>query len=165
MDNPQEKVLLEWTAPSRLFRPRSRQFFTTAMTVLILVSIVLGIAGEWMLIATLVALSFAYYIWSTISPEMASYAFTSRGLRTSNHLVLWTDMVRWWKEEKWGQELVIIDTPQLFPPRVHLILEAKNHKQIVDLLTQHLLMEKLEPTRLDKFGTWIATKFPFEHAS
>lgn len=156
----QERVLLTWTAPVRLTAPGNRQIYTTAIVILSLVGIILAIAGEWMLIATLAALLFAYYLWSTATPEMTSYSITSWGIRANSQLYRWSEMDRWWLDEKWGKSILVIGTPFHFPPRLNLILGPTKSQDITAIMSSHLIMDKPLPTAMDKAGLWLATKFP-----
>ena len=163
--NPQEKVLVAWKSPARLFRPRSPQFFTTAITIAVLLSIVFAIAGEWMLIALMAALIFAYYLWSTIPPEPVDHSITNLGIRTANELYRWNEFSRWWAEDKWNQQVLIVETPLRFPPRLHLLLESKSAKDVTKIMTDRLLLDKPALTQLDKASSWLAAKFPLEQSS
>ena len=156
----QEKILLTWQAPVRLVAPGNRQIYTTAIVILSLIGIIFAIAGEWLFIATLAALFFAYYLWSTIPPENTEYSLTTWGIRAHGRLYRWTEMDRWWLDTKWGKPLLSIDTPFRFPPRLHLILGTAKTKNLTDIMGSYLLMEKPEPTPMDKAGTWLAVKFP-----
>lgn len=156
----QEKILISWQAPVRLVAPGNKQIYTTAIVILSLVGIILAIAGEWMLIATLAALLFAYYLWSTATPEMTSYSISNWGIRAHERLYRWQEMDRWWLDSKWGKDLLVIDTPFSFPPRLHLILGATKTKDVSDIMAKYLIMEKPLPTTLDKTSSWLSAKFP-----
>ena len=156
----QEKVLTTWQAPVRLTAPGNRQIYTTAIVILSLVGIILAIAGEWMLIATLAALLFAYYLWSTAAPEMTSYSITTWGIRANAQLYRWSEMDRWWLDEKWGKPILVIDTPLRFPPRLHLILGSTKSQEITAIMSTHLILDKPLPTPMDKAGSWLSAKFP-----
>ncbi|MBI2587242.1 hypothetical protein HYW29_00295 [Candidatus Amesbacteria bacterium] len=156
----QEKVLLTWTAPVRLVAPGNRQIYTTAIVILSLVGIILAIAGEWMLIATLAALLFAYYLWSTSTPEMTSYSITTWGIRANAQLYRWPEMNRWWLDQKWACPILVIDTPFRFPPRLHIILSSAKSKDVSILMSKYLIMDKPLPTPIDLAGSWLAAKFP-----
>ena len=163
--NPQEKVLVAWKSPARLFRPRSRQFFTTAITIAVLLSIVFVIAGEWMLIAVMATVIFTYYLWSTVPPEPVDHSITNLGIRTADQLYRWTEFSHWWTEDKWGQQVLIVSTPLRFPPRLHLLLDSKSAKDVLKIMTDKLLLDKPAPTQLDKASSWLAAKFPLDQSS
>lgn len=168
MDNPvpnvpqPEQTLLKWNAPSRPFKLRDRQFFTTIIVIAVLVSILLAFAGEWMLIATVAAMIFAYYVWSTVPPEEVEYTVTTRGLRVHGQLYRWEDLVQWWFEDKWGQKMLVVATPLVVAKRLHLLLGATPEDQVQAVMERYLVMEKPAETSMDKAGKWVAEKFPLE---
>ena len=164
MDGPPapEQVILKWMAPSRPFKTRDRQFFTTVIVIAILISILLAFAREWMLIATVAAMIFAYYVWSTVAPEEVEYSITNRGLRVHGQLHRWEELVQWWIEDKCGQKMVVIAAPTVVSRRLHLLLGQTSEDQVQHVLEKHLLMEKPPETAMDKAGRWVTEKFPLE---
>ena len=157
----QEKELVVWKAMERPFKARDRQFFTTAMVIAALVGVILLFAREWMLVVTLVAGIFAYYVWSTVPPQEVEYKITSRGVKMHGRLYTWEEMARWWIEEKWGHKLLAVDTPASFPKRLYLVL-ADNQSQVEEAMGKYVLMESPAETSMDRAGKWLSEKFPLE---
>ena len=158
----QEKELVKWTAASRPFKPLSRQIFTTAVAIAILVGVILIFAGEWVLIMVMAAAIFAYYAWSTVPPEESEYVITTRGLRVHGQLYRWEELSRWWMEDKWGYKLMVVDTPLSFPRRLHVVLGTASEAKVKEVMEKYVLMERPEPTAMDRAGKWVAEKFPLE---
>lgn len=161
MEQIQEQELLKWQAVERPFLPRNKQFFTTAIVIAVLVGLILIFAEEWMLIITLAAILFAYYMWSTVPPREIEYKITTRGIYIHDQRYPWTEMSRWWVENKWGYQLLIIDVSSNFFGRIYLVL-ANNEEQVKTSMNKYLLMEKPKETTLDKLGKWLTEKFPLE---
>ncbi|MDO8487978.1 MAG: hypothetical protein Q7S31_01535 [bacterium] len=157
-----EQTLLKWMAPARPFKVRDRQFFTTIIVIAVLVSILMAFAREWMLIAVIASLIFAYYIWSTVPPEEVEYSITSRGVRVHSQLFRWEDLNQWWMEDKWGQKILTIATPLSVTRRLHLLLGNTDEQQVGQVLEKYLVMEKPAETAIDRAGRWVAEKFPLE---
>lgn len=157
-----EQMLLKWMAPSRPFKLRDKQFFTTAVAIVILVSIILAFAGEWMLIAVLAAICFAYYVWSTVPPEEAEYAVTDRGIRAHGQLYRHEELSAWWIDSKLGQQVLVVDAPLVAGRRLHLVLKDVTLGQLTETLGKHLIMEKPEATSMDRVSAWVSEKFPLE---
>lgn len=164
MDGPPapEQVLLKWMAPSRPFKTRDRQFFATVIVIAVLISILLAFAREWMLIAVIAAMIFAYYVWSTVAPEDMEYSITSRGIRMHGQLYRWEELVQWWTEDKWGQKMLVIATPTAAARRLHLLMGQMDEEQVKQVLEKYLVMEEPPETALDKAGKWVSEKFPLE---
>lgn len=154
-ESAQEKELFKWTAPERPFKPASKQFFTTAIAIVVLISIVLALSGEWMLIAVLASMIFVYYVWTKVPPENIEYTLTTRGIRVGTQLYKWEDCTRFWFQD----ELLMVDTPVNFPRRLHVIAD-KN--AVEDILKKYVLEEKPEATVIDRTSAWISEKFPLE---
>ncbi len=157
-----EQTLLKWMAPARPFKTRDRQFFATVIVIAILIGILLAFAREWMLIAVIAAMIFAYYVWSTVTPEEAEYSLTTRGIRAHGQLYRWDELSQWWLEEKWGQKVLVVATPVAVARRLHLLLGQTSEEQLKQVLEKYLVMEKPPETALDKAGKWVSEKFPLE---
>ena len=157
-----EKTLLKWMAASRPYKPQSRQFFSTAIVIAILISIVLVLAGEWMLIAVLAAMIFAYYVWSMIPPDEIEYSLTSKGVRVASILYPWNSLSRFWLEDKWEYKLLVIDNPSGVSKRLYLVLGNQKPEEVEETMAKFVLAEKPDPTTVDKMSAWLLDKFPLE---
>lgn len=157
-----ETQLLKWTSPSRPFHAQSRQFFSTAAVIVVLVGLILILASEWMLIIMLAAGVFAYYIWSTVPPEEVEHTITTKGVRAHSRLYRWSELTSWWIEEKWGNKLLAFELVTGWPKRIYLVLKNTDPNDLSKVLSQYLVLEKPEPTSMDKFSHWIEEKFPLE---
>jgi hypothetical protein len=158
----QEKSLLVWKAASRPYKTPGKQFLTVPMVIGILVGLIFLMAGEWMAIAVIAAIVFAYYMWSTVPPQEAEFAITNRGLRVGGQLYLWEVLTRWWMGDKWGQKMLMVETPTSSVGRLILPLGETEEKKVTDLMEKYLLLEKPDDTWLDKTGKWMTEKFPLE---
>lgn len=158
----QERTLLTWKAPSRPYRASQKQFMTVPLVIGVLVGLILLLAGEWMLIAVVAALIFAYYVWSTVPPEEAEYSLTNRGVRVHGQLYVWEAFTRWWMEEKWGHKLVALEAPRHMVGRVLVPLGSGDEKKVEEIVSKFVLREKPADTAVDKAGKWLAEKFPLE---
>jgi hypothetical protein len=157
-----EKELLKWTGPSRPFYAQSRHFFSTAAVIVTLVGLILILASEWMLIIMLTAGAFAYYVWTTVPPEETTYTVTVKGIRVHSRLYRWSELSQWWIEEKWGNRLLGFELVAGWPKRIYLVLKEVDLNALAETLNQYLVLEKPEPTSMDKFSHWIEEKFPLD---
>jgi hypothetical protein len=154
---------LKWVAPARLYKPRDRQFFTTAIAIAVLVGIILAFAGEWMLIMVMVAMFFAYYVWSTVPPENTEYEILDRGVKIHGQLYKWEELNQWWLEEKWGQRVLTFDAPLVAGRRLHMVLDPIiTSEQIARAIGANLIEERPADTTMDRAGRWLSEKFPLE---
>jgi hypothetical protein len=156
-----EKILYSWTAPSRLYKKRNREYFGIIMALVILISIILLFAKEFLLIAVILSFLFLTYVLASVQPDNVKHTLTNRGIRTDTKLHPWTDCIRYWWEDKWGQPMVHLQTPQ-FPHKVILLVGAGDKKEIETILDKYVIKEKPEPTWIDRAATWLQEKVPLE---
>jgi len=156
----EEKVLLEWEAPQRVFKKRPKEYFTTIGAIVILVCLILLFVQEFLLIAVIVAICFVAYTLATVEPEKTKHEISTRGVRTGGKFYRWDELGRYWFDDHSGQTVLNIETFITFPRLLILIVSDKD--KIKDLLSPYLLLEKPEPGFLDKTSEWLAKKVPLE---
>lgn len=156
----QEKILLVWKAPARPFKQKDKQMLTVPVVIAILVGVVMLIAGEWVIIALIAAILFAYYMWSTVPPEEAEYVITNRGLKIHGRSYPWEVLSRWWIDDKDGQQLLMLESPAGIVGRLVAPLGKQDPKEIEKIMEKYVFHEKPADTQLDKAGKWLANKFP-----
>lgn len=157
---PEEDVF-EWTAPSRPFKKRDRRYYTTVAAIVVLVSLILFFAGQFLPIAVVVSVGFLAYVLSSVPPHEVAIKLTTFGIRMENQLYYWEELGRFWFDEKFHQPLVHIETAR-FPGRMTLVLGPVPAADMRELLSEVLLEQKPEPTFIDKAGAWLEEKIPLE---
>src|SRR4030067_3006442 len=85
----EEEVYLRWTSPSRLFKPRNREFFTNIGAIVFLLMVILVFAREFALIAAVLGVVFFIYVTSTVPPEDVEHRLTNLGLDSAGHFYRW----------------------------------------------------------------------------
>jgi len=158
----QLKSLLVWRAPSRLFKKRDREFFSTLIAIAFLIGVILFFIKEWFAIVVLVAFAFLSYIYSTVEPEEIDYEITNRGINVHGTSYFWEEMGRFWFDEKMKQQVLYIERPVAFPYRLVILLGKQDPKKITEILTKYLLQEQPEKTWTEKAGSWLSEKVPLE---
>ena len=155
-------TLLEWQAPSRVFKKRDKEYYTTIAAIVFLLAVILLFLKEWLLIATMIALTFVVYVMGTIPPENVSHKITNRGITTGDKNYDWESLNRFWLEEKWGQHILYIETKMRFPRVLILLLGEQDKTKAVQILIDYLPEEKPEKTWMDNASSWLTKKFPLE---
>lgn len=159
----EEKILFEWEALERPYQRKDREFWTTVLSVLGLVCLILFFVKEWFLIAAIIALVFLYYVLTTVPPQKAKYKITTKGFYiTPSQRIDWDLLRRFWFDQKWGHRLLHLETWLNFPRVVSVVITEKDEKKISQTLEKYLPQEESSPNFLDKFSAWLAKKFPFE---
>lgn len=159
------KTLFAWSAPSRLFKKREREYFTTAGAIAFLLAVILIFFKEWLLIAVIIALGFMVFILGTIQPEKAEHKITTRGIITGGKAYRWQNLEMFWFEERLDQKILYVETRLPFPRRLMMLLGETDKKELRQLLDDYLLFEKPEKAWMDKAGDWLSNKVPLEQSS
>ena len=152
------KTFLTWKAATRPFKKRNRDFWTTVLAIVFLISLILLFIKEWFLIAAIIALTFVYYVLSTVPPEEIEYSITNRGIRFANLEYPWESISRFWFSQKWGQDLVNFEFGNAF--RLSWVLGSQDKKEVQEVLEKFLPLEEATPTFFDRASEWLTRKFP-----
>jgi hypothetical protein len=158
-----EKILFSWNAPSRLYKKRNRDFYTTIAALVFLISIILLLAREFLLIGVVMAFGFLSYVLASVKPEPIENTLTNKGVRTHDKLYLWPEISRYWWEEKWSTHLLHLEYPPQFPHKVILLATSEQKTDIDKVVAKYVIMDKPDPNFLDKSASWLQQKVPLEH--
>lgn len=158
-----EKVLLEWTAAARPFKPRTREFYTTIASIAFLCGVILLLLKEFLLIGVIIAFAFLSYVLSTHRPEDATHQLTTKGIRTDGKLYEWENLINFWLESKWDQEVVIARTRTQLPGVILMVIDPKLRAKIIKAIGNKLPLEKPEESFVDKASDWLGKKVPLEN--
>lgn len=161
----EEKILIEWKAPERLYKTRGKEFFTTVGAFVFLLSIIALFFKEILLMFTIWAFAFVAIAMSKTKPAVVDYALTTRGLKIGNNKYRFNELVRFWLEEKSGTTVMYVDTFRPFPGRLALILDKTVESKIKTILVKKIPYDKPEDTFVDKAGKWLQEKVPLESPS
>lgn len=156
------KTLLEWKAPSRVFKKQDKEYFTTIASIAILIAIILLFFKEWLLIMVIVALVFVTYVMATVPPEEVKHKITNKGVTTGGKNYDWDDLTGFWLGEKHQQKILFVETKVKFPRRLILLLGATNESEVKKTLSEYLSYEEPEKTWMDKAGDWLTKNIPLE---
>ncbi|MFC1654135.1 hypothetical protein ACFL1M_04805 [Patescibacteria group bacterium] len=163
MTQEKENVLLEWMAPSRPFKKRNKEFYSTVGVIVLLISIILLFAKEIMLILAILSLVFFSYVIATVPPQKIEYKITSRGLRFFGQLYYFEDLGRYWFEEKLGSTVLFVEVFQGVASKLMGVLPNDLKQESVKKeLDKFLVNEKPDPTTMDRAAKWIQEKVPLE---
>ncbi|MBI2309508.1 hypothetical protein HYU89_01260 [Candidatus Collierbacteria bacterium] len=158
----EEKILIAWKAPERLHKTRGKEFFTTVGAFVFLLSIIALFFKEILLMITIWAFAFVSIAMSKTKPASIDYAITTRGLKIGKNKYRFSELARFWLEEKLGKIILYIDTFRPFPGRLAVILEPIDKDKIKAILVKKIPYDKPEDTFVDKAGKWLSEKVPLE---
>ena len=156
-----EEDILKWTAPSRPFKKRNKKYFSTVFIIALLISLILGFAGQFAAITVVIAVSFLAYTLSVVPPQNITYKITTWGVRVENNLYYWEELGRFWFTKKYDNTLLNIECAR-FPNRVTMLIGDQSEDTIKTVLSEVLLNQKPEPTLYEKTAAWLQEKIPLE---
>jgi len=162
MDKNEEKVLFEWTAPERSFQRKDRDFWITAIAILVLVSVILFFVNEFPLILALITVMFLYYALSTVPPGMVKNKLTNRGIYFGDLAYEWDILRRFWFKKSLSNMTIAFETHLRFPRQISLVIEEKDQEKIKEIVLKIIPMLDESPTLVDKITKWFADRLPLE---
>ncbi len=159
-----EKILLEWTAPSRPYKIRSRGFYTTILSIAFLLGVILLLLKEFLLIGVIMAFAFLSYVLATYKPEDARHQITTLGVRTDDKLYEWDKLSNFWLKKQWDQEVVICKTFAALPGVILLVIDSKKREDIIKEIGEKIPLVKPTDSFVDKASKWLGNKIPLENS-
>ena len=157
--NEPEKDLVIWTAPSRPFKRRNREFYVTIISIAAVAGLVLFLVDGWLPVMLIISLVFLFYVLSTVEPENIDYRITNKGIKIADKLTPWNSMRRFWFTRRFESQLLVVETYTL-PGRLEVVINSNQKDEIEKEMKKYLIHEEAPPTFLDKSANWFAKKLP-----
>jgi len=157
-----EKTLLAWTSPSRIYHKHTKEFYTSLGTILFLVCVVLLFLKQIGLILALISFGFFLYVIDSVKPENVEHRLTNKGIFTLNKMYFWDQLGRFWIDKEYGKSVLYIENLFGLPSRLPMILADQKPDEIEEMLKKYLIMQKPEPTQVEKWGEWLSNKIILE---
>lgn len=159
-----EELLLEWTAPSRLFKKRDKEYFTNIGAIVFFLSIILVFAREFVLIAAVLAIVFLVYVLSTVPPEDIKHRITTLGIESAGHFYRYEQIAEFWFEEQWGQNMLVLKP--FLGARIIILTGMQDKNKVREILAQFIpFREQPERSWVDNASNWLTKKIPLEKTS
>jgi len=162
VSSKQVKLLFSWKAPIRPFKKRDKEFWTTVLSIILLLSLILLFVKEWVLIAAMISLVFLFYVLSMVPPEEIEYRITSQGINFEDSRYDWEALRRFWFSSKYDSRILHLESWFGGPRKVNLVINKNEEEKLKEILEKYLLNEEPEPTFLDRAAGWLGEKIPLE---
>lgn len=159
----EEKPLFEWDASERAFQKRDRDFWITAVAILVLVSVILFFIKEMFLIIALGSALFLYYVLSTVPPGNSHYKITNRGIYFGEVFYPWNWVSRFWFKASLSSQLLEFETNLRFPRQISLVIKPEHQEALKKIILKRLPMIASSPTFIDKLTKWFSERLPLEN--
>lgn len=159
----EQEILMTWKSPSRPFKKRQKEFYTTIAAIVFLLAVILIFIKEFLLIGAILALAFVAYVLATVPPEEVEHKVMTNGLDSVGHFYKWEELASFWFGEKWGQPILLVQTRLRFPGRLVILTAGQDSEKIKSQLQKHLTFkEKPEANWMDDAAKWLGEKVPLE---
>ena len=152
-----EKTFFEWSAQSRPFKRKTKEFYVTAASIAVLFGLILFLIDGIMPVLLIVGFGFLFYVLHSVEPEQVEYKITNYGIRIANSLTPWENIGRFWFSERLGSDVLVLETGGLIG-RIELVYAKKDREKLEKTLKKYLLLEEAAPNFLDKSANWVAGK-------
>lgn len=158
------KVIYSWQSPSRIFKKRNKNFWVNVLSILFLVGLILILAGgQYMLLAVFISLTFLYYVFSTVEPEISEHKITNRGFVYFGQNYTWDTIKQFWISEKNGAKTLNLElSTQSIIKRISPLIGDGDVDKIRGTLLNFLVEEEVAPNFLDKSSEWLIKKIPLD---
>ncbi len=156
-----EQDILQWTALSRPFKKRNKKYYSTMAIIALLISLILGFAGQLAAITVVIAVVFLAYVLSVVPPQKINFKITTWGIKVEKTLYYWEELGRYWFSDKHNEKMLNVECAR-FPNRLTILLGDQNQEVINTILSEVLLNQKPEPTLYEKAAAWLQEKIPLD---
>jgi hypothetical protein len=157
------ETILEWTAPGRPFKRKSRQYYLTSILIVVLVEIILFLFSQYMLMLVVLSLLFVAFSLATVPPSDFKYRISSEGITIEDHFFLWQELYDFYFKKREGVDVVHVRTHSFIPGELTLTLGSTDREHVKSALLPYLpYRELVKPTFMEKSGDWLSKNFPLE---
>ena len=161
-DINEERVLFEWEAAERSYQKRNKDFWVTAIAILVLVSVILIFIKEFYLIVALISVLFLYYALSSVPPGTIKNKITNRGLYFGELKYEWAVLKKFWFKKNLSTQTINFGTDLRFPRMVSLIIDPKDEEKLKEIVVKRIPMLESSPTFVDRLTKWVGERLPLE---
>lgn len=162
IDLNEEKVLFEWEAPERVYQQRNKDFWVTAIAILVLLSVILIFIKEYYLIMALMAVLFLYYALSTVEPGTIKNIITNRGIYFGELRYSWDILEKFWFKKNPSTSTINFGTLLKFPRVITMVINSADEDNIKDICVKRIPLLENAPTFVDKLTKWFGDRLPLE---
>lgn len=159
--NPEESILLKWESFERPQKKWSKEFYSSAVVIAVLASIILYSIEGVMPVLVVWALMFMLWTMSHTEPRTEQYALSSWGLKTQEKTYRYEEMSVFWFETKWGSRLMRINLSHS-PWHIVIVIDSEKEAEIRKHMLRFVTYQEPAITLLDRFTKWLGEKIPLE---
>lgn len=164
-ENPHEIVtLLEWSAPGRPYKKRTKQFYLTALLIMLLFEIIAFLFSQYLVMLLILSIVFVAFALSSVPPREFGYRISSEGITVEDRFFLWKELYDFYFKSVEGVNTVQIRTEAFLPGVLILTLGDTTLEEVKKALLPYLpYREYIKPTFVEKAADWLSRNFPLEN--
>lgn len=156
-------TVFEWTAPGRPYKTRSKQYYLTALLIMLLLEIIAFLFSQYMLMLVILSLVFVAFALAYVPPKIFHYRISSEGLMIEDRFFLWQELYDFYFKAREGNETLHIRTNAYIPGELVITYDAKDKGKIKNALLPFLpFREYVKPNFMDRSADWLIKNFPLE---
>lgn len=157
-------TVLEWTAPGRPFKKRTKQYYLTALLIMLLVEIILFLFSQYLFMLVVASLVFVAFALNSVPPKDFSYRISSEGIMVEDRFFLWQELYDFYFKKVEGVNTLHIRTQAYIPGELIITLGDIEEDKIKRALITFLpFREYVKPTFVEKSAEWLSRNFPLEN--
>lgn len=157
------KTLLSWQAPGRPFRKRGKEYFLSAMLLVLFLQIILFLFGQYMLMLVVLALLFVSFTLSSVPPTNFHYKISNQGITIEDHFYLWEELYDFYFKKREGLWVLHVRTRMFIPAVLNITLDTVDKDHVREVLLRFLpYREVIRKSFLEKAGDFLSHNFPLE---
>ena len=133
------KSIISWKSPDRIFKSRSKKYFTK-VALYALVGILASIAfGEFFLVGVILAVVFVVYVLATVEPQTIEHRITNMGIVNGGRAFLWEELDSFWFEVRGDERLLVVQTELHYPTRLIMLLAPNiSERTLLEIVEKHI---------------------------
>jgi len=160
----QVKTLLEWDAPGRPFKKRSRTYYSAILVIMFFVLVILFLFSQYMLMLVVVSLVFLAFAFASVPPHNFHFRISSEGVFIEDHFTLWQELYDFYITKQNDQQIAALRTQSFYPGEIYLNPgDGVTVEKIKTALLPYLpYREYIKPTFVDRASNWMSKNFPLE---
>jgi hypothetical protein len=159
-----ENHIIEWEAPGRPFKKRTRQYYATTLLIMLLVEIIAFLFSQYLLMVVILALVFIAFALASVPPRDFHYRLSDQGIMIEDRFFLWKELYDFYFVEKDGEKTLHVRTDAYIPGELIITLGNISEEKVKEYLVQFLsFREYIKPTFMDSAASWLARNFPLEN--
>jgi hypothetical protein len=157
---------LEWQAPARPFKHRSKEFFINALLITVAIEIICFLFSQYFLMAVIASLVFLAFALASVPPKTYTYRISSEGILVENEFLIWDELYDFFFLKTHGVEVMYVRTKSFYPGLLTLPMGDISEAQFKSVLLHYIpFREHVEPSFMEKAGSWLEKNFPLERSA